>query len=128
MFVKRKLPSVLVVVSRWKPLTEYVISTVAPAMEEPDGSLTVPSIDPEFPCAKPHAARNSNTTAKIEIRVRADLPQREYRELQKFRSIFSPVPSIGTYVARGDWVDVWIRPLEIQRWRRNSKRSEWGYK
>src|SRR5580704_18824204 len=64
-------------------------------MEEPDGSLTVPSIDPEFPCAKPDAATNSNPAAKIEIRVQSDLPHREYRELQKFRAIFSPVPSMG---------------------------------
>jgi len=31
--------------------------------------------------------------------------------------MFSPVPSRGTNVARGDCVDVWIEPLEDQRWR-----------
>ena len=78
-FVKRKLPSVPVVVSRWKPLTAYVISTVAPAMEEPDGSFTMPSIDPEFPCEKPDDAKSNNPNARIEIRVQTDLPQCECR-------------------------------------------------
>jgi hypothetical protein len=35
--------------------------------------------------------------------------------------MFSPVPSRGTNVARGDCADVWIGPLENQRWRRNAR-------
>jgi hypothetical protein len=41
--------------------------------------------------------------------------------MQKFRAIFSPVPSRGTSVARGDCAYVWIGPLESQRWRRNAQ-------
>jgi hypothetical protein len=66
-FVKRKDPSLPVVVVRLYPLTAKEISTVAFATTPPEESFTTPSIDPEFPpCAHPDAAVNNNTNAKIE--------------------------------------------------------------
>jgi hypothetical protein len=47
--VNRKLPSGPVTAERFNPVTGFETSTVALAMEAPDGSLTAPSMDPEFP-------------------------------------------------------------------------------
>src|SRR5882762_7010628 len=87
MFVNLKLPSLPVVVSLWKPLTAYEISTVAPATTPPDGSLTTPSMDPEFPiCAFAGAAVNNRT-----------IPKTNPVQMLKRFNIFSPSLSEGKF-------------------------------
>src|ERR1700730_14580196 len=64
-FAIRKLPSLPVVASRRNPLTGFTISTVALGTTPPDGSLTTPSIEPEFPnCARMGSAQNKKLKLK----------------------------------------------------------------
>jgi hypothetical protein len=55
-------------------------STFAPGTDDPDGSLTTPSIEPEFPnCALSGAAQNTKTKLKADQAMQ-----------RKFRIIFPP--------------------------------------
>src|SRR5215472_10585024 len=66
-FVNLKAPSASVVAARWKPLTGYETSTVAPATRPPEGSFTTPSSEPEFPnCALAGRAATNKTSPNTE--------------------------------------------------------------
>src|SRR5208337_5022456 len=63
--VKRKEPSLAVFIVRARPLTTLVISTVAFPTVFPEGSRTVPSMDPELPvCANTTATTKTTWTTK----------------------------------------------------------------
>jgi hypothetical protein len=62
------------------------ISTLAPGTDDPDGSFTTQSIDPEFPiCALSGAAQNNNSKLKaghaIQRKLRFIFPPSQQRDV-----------------------------------------------